>query len=88
MPIKLTIEMTSYEIIPVSKLVSDGKIGMLKDYGHSNLGEKRFIALIQPDNVASKRIANKLGMNLEKKVILGGQNVHVHSISQEYEHLK
>jgi RimJ/RimL family protein N-acetyltransferase len=54
----------------------------LRDYGRKNLGKERFIALIQPENVASKRVANKLGMNLEKEIILGGQNVHIYSISE------
>ncbi|MEI5908066.1 GNAT family N-acetyltransferase [Bacillus spongiae] len=54
----------------------------LMDYGYSNLGKRKFIALIQPDNEASKKVANKLEMKLEKKVILGGQSVHVHSISK------
>ena len=54
----------------------------LRDYGRSQLGKDRFIALIQPDNLASKKVANKLGMRLEKEIVLGGRNVHVHSINR------
>ena len=52
----------------------------LRDYGRNQLGKDRFIALIQPDNLVSKKVANKLGMRLEKEIVLAGRNVHVHSI--------
>lgn len=52
----------------------------LRDYGRDHLGKERFIALIQPGNVVSIKVASKLGMNLENKVVLRGQNVHIYSI--------
>lgn len=51
----------------------------LRDYGLINLDKNRLISLIQPKNMASKRVASKIGMNFDKEVILGDQNVHVHS---------
>jgi len=54
----------------------------LLDYGLNHLQKERLISLIQPENKASKRIAKKIGMKLEKEIILGGQNVHVYSISR------
>lgn len=53
---------------------------VVRDYGLIKFDRKKLISLIQPGNVASKRIAHKLGMNFEKEIVLGGQNVHVHSI--------
>ncbi len=51
----------------------------LLEYGHKQLDRERFIALIQPGNVASRKVAKKLGMALEKKVVLGGEEVDVYS---------
>lgn len=52
----------------------------LRDYGNKQLGKQRFISLIQPGNYASQKVARKIGMNLEKKIVLGGQDVNVYSI--------
>jgi RimJ/RimL family protein N-acetyltransferase len=49
-------------------------------YGRG-LGINRFIALIQPENTVSKKVADKLGMTLESEIVLSGQKVHVHSVS-------
>ncbi|KGX90160.1 GNAT family N-acetyltransferase [Pontibacillus marinus] len=54
----------------------------LLDYGQNHLQEERLISLIQRENKASKSIANKLGMRLEKEIKLNGQNVCVYSISR------
>lgn len=51
----------------------------LRNYGVDVLNNNRFIALIHPENAASKRVAEKLGMNLEKEVIISGQNIHMYS---------
>ncbi|MRG85935.1 GNAT family N-acetyltransferase [Salinibacillus xinjiangensis] len=51
----------------------------LLDYGRKHLLKERFIALIQPDNLASLHVARKLGMQLDKEVVLGGQDVKVFS---------
>lgn len=50
----------------------------LMDYGRKKLGKQRLIALIQPDNVDSQKVANKIGMGLEKKIILGEKDVNVY----------
>lgn len=52
----------------------------LRDYGFDVLGKNRFIALIHPENLASKRVANKLGMSLEKEITICDQDVHVYSL--------
>ncbi|MDR3578172.1 MAG: GNAT family N-acetyltransferase [Anaerolineaceae bacterium] len=38
-------------------------------YGFDQLGLHRLIALIEPENKASQRVAEKLGMSLEKEVV-------------------
>lgn len=48
--------------------------------GVNQLGVKRFISLIQPGNLASQKVALKNGMQLEKEVILSGQDVCIYSI--------
>ncbi|WP_112179673.1 MULTISPECIES: GNAT family N-acetyltransferase [Paraliobacillus] len=50
----------------------------LKDYGKRKLKIERFIALIQPGNIASQKVASKLNMVLEKSIILGGQDVQLY----------
>ena len=52
---------------------------VLLEYGNKQLNKQRFIALIQPDNLASKKVANKIGMELDKKVVLDGQDVNVYA---------
>jgi ribosomal-protein-alanine N-acetyltransferase len=44
----------------------------LKDYAFSNLGLKRLVALIDPASRASERVAIKIGMRLERKVVRPG----------------
>lgn len=48
-------------------------------YGKRQLGFQRFIALIQPGNAASQRVAKKLGMEMEKHIVLNGQDVCVYA---------
>ncbi|WP_083669750.1 GNAT family N-acetyltransferase [Viridibacillus sp. FSL H8-0123] len=50
-------------------------------YGKEHLNKQRFIALIQPENVVSQKVAKNIGMVMEKKIILGGKSVNVFSIS-------
>jgi RimJ/RimL family protein N-acetyltransferase len=40
----------------------------IMDYGFEKLGFSRLICLIDPDNIASQRVAEKIGMTLERKV--------------------
>jgi RimJ/RimL family protein N-acetyltransferase len=48
-------------------LATEAARGIL-NYGFETLNLKRLICLIDPDNLASQRVAEKLGMTLEKKV--------------------
>jgi len=41
----------------------------LKQYAHNVLGIKELISIIDPTNIASKRVAEKVGMSLWKKTI-------------------
>ncbi|MGP4108928.1 GNAT family N-acetyltransferase [Virgibacillus sp. L01] len=51
----------------------------LLEYGIKLLDRQRYIALIQPDNVVSIKIAKKIGMELDKNIVLGEQDVQVYS---------
>ncbi|SFK61619.1 Protein N-acetyltransferase, RimJ/RimL family [Halobacillus dabanensis] len=51
----------------------------LKNYGLIDLGENRLVSLIQPNNMPSKKVANKIGMDFDKEIVLGDQKVHVYS---------
>ncbi|SFG31818.1 Protein N-acetyltransferase, RimJ/RimL family [Halobacillus alkaliphilus] len=51
----------------------------LKNYGLIDLGEDRLVSLIQPNNMASKMVAIKIGMGFDKEIVLGNQKVHIHS---------
>jgi len=44
----------------------------LVDYGFKTLGLTQITATITPDNVASKRIAQKLGMQFDRRIELLG----------------
>jgi ribosomal-protein-alanine N-acetyltransferase len=44
----------------------------LKDYAFQNLGLRRLVSLIEPDNRRSERVAVKTGMRLEREVIRPG----------------
>jgi len=55
------------------------------NYGFEKLNLKRLICLIDPDNIASQRVAEKMGMSLEKRVDgIDGDNLPtlIYSISQ------
>ena len=43
--------------------------------GLNQLGVGRFISLIQKPNLASRKVAEKIGMQLEKEIILGDKQV-------------
>ncbi|MFD1451761.1 MULTISPECIES: GNAT family N-acetyltransferase [Oceanobacillus] len=53
--------------------------GALLDYGNKQLDTQRFISLIQPDNISSQNVARKIGMELDKEIVLGGRNVNLYS---------
>ncbi len=46
--------------------------GALRDYAASVLKVSRLIALIHPENVASERVAHKIGMHLEQEIVRPG----------------
>jgi RimJ/RimL family protein N-acetyltransferase len=55
-------------------LATEAAQGILK-YGFERLHLSRLICLIAPDNIASQRVAQKVGMTLEKKVAgIAGDN--------------
>ncbi len=41
--------------------------GAIADYAHNTLGLKRLICLIDEGNIASRRVAEKIGMRFERK---------------------
>lgn len=44
----------------------------VRDYGFDSLGFDRLISLIDPDNTASVRVAEKTGLQYEKDAVLPG----------------
>jgi ribosomal-protein-alanine N-acetyltransferase len=62
-----------YELIYVFHTSAWGKgyateaASAVKDYAFEQLDLKRIIALIDPENVASERVAKKIGMHFERK---------------------
>jgi [ribosomal protein S5]-alanine N-acetyltransferase len=52
-----------------------------RDYGFDELGYARLISLIDPANRASRRVAEKVGMSLERQTQKWGKTVYVYSIS-------
>lgn len=52
----------------------------VKDYAIEQIGLQRMIALIDPENVASRRVAEKVGLRYEKETIRpGGKRMHVYA---------
>jgi len=57
--------------------------GRLRDYAFTELGLGRLIALIDPENIASGRVATKLGFRLEKTTVRpGGRLMHVYALAK------
>lgn len=54
----------------------------VRDYARAELGEERLIALIDPGNRASKRVAQKLGMEHERDVQLKFARVGLYSLGK------
>jgi RimJ/RimL family protein N-acetyltransferase len=55
----------------------------VRDHAFADLGLDRVISLIHPDNVASRRVAEKNGMRLEKETVFRGFPTQVFSIDRE-----
>ena len=53
-----------------------------RDHGFARLGFTRLISLIDPANVASRRVAEKVGMTLEKDISKWGKKLCVYAITQ------
>jgi ribosomal-protein-alanine N-acetyltransferase len=45
---------------------------LLRDYARESLKLPRLVSLIHPDNVASRRVAEKVGMTYERQVVRNG----------------
>ncbi len=66
-------------------LATEAAQGILK-YGFEKLNLSRLICLIDPENIASQRVAERIGMTLERKVDgIGGDNYPtlIYSISKK-----
>ena len=51
-----------------------------RDYGFEKVGCNRLISLIDPGNIASQKVAIKVGLNYEKESTLWGKNIRVYAI--------
>jgi len=60
----------------------------LRDYAFQRLKLERIIALIDPENVASERVAQKVGMRFEREVVRDGGAVRrVYALSSDSDDL-
>ena len=50
------------------------------EYGQKRFNLKRFVCLIEPNNIRSIRVAKKLGMQLEKNTVYHGIEVEVYGV--------
>ena len=53
----------------------------LRYYGIHYLARTRFISLIQPGNSASRKVAEHIGMSLEKEIVMNGKDVCVYALN-------
>ena len=53
-----------------------------RDFGFAKLGRDRLVSLIDPANGASKRVAEKVGMSLEKEIDRWGKRIQVYRIAK------
>ena len=51
-----------------------------RDYGFGTFGYDRLVSLIDPSNLASRRVAEKVGMRLEKHTHKWGKKICVYAI--------
>jgi len=54
----------------------------VRDHGFA-LGYRRLVSIIDPHNLASRRVAEKTGLTLEKEVGKGGKKVCIYSIERD-----
>jgi RimJ/RimL family protein N-acetyltransferase len=55
----------------------------VRDYAFSDLRLPRVMSLIHPDNVASRRVAEKSGMTIEKETVFRGFLTQIFSVRQQ-----
>jgi [ribosomal protein S5]-alanine N-acetyltransferase len=53
-----------------------------RDYAFDRLGYRRLISLIHPENRASQRVAEKVGMTLEKQVVKWERQLCVYAMAR------
>lgn len=58
----------------------------LRNYGLQQLGKNRLISLIQENNMASQKVAEHIGMTVEKKISLFGKNTYIYAVEEEKSH--
>lgn len=55
----------------------------IRDYGFEKIGCNRLISLINPDNIASQKVALKTGLTYEKDIQMEGENLRVYAIHRQ-----
>ncbi len=51
-----------------------------RDYGFEKLGANRLISLIDPDNIASQKVAKKVGLTYEKDTYMWNKTVRIYAM--------
>jgi len=54
----------------------------IKDYGFEKIGTNRLISLISPENIASQKVALKVGLTYEKDTTMWNKTVRVYAINK------
>ncbi len=54
-----------------------------RDYGFLTLGYERLVSLIDPENLAARRVAERVGLALEQEVDKWNKKVCVYAISKD-----
>lgn len=55
----------------------------VRDHGFGDLGLERLVSLVNPRNVPSVRVAEKVGMSFEKPVRFLGMDIHCYAIHRD-----
>ena len=56
----------------------------MRDYAFVDLKLPRVISLVHPDNIPSRRVAEKIGMTVEKQITFRGFPTNVFSMSRHH----
>jgi ribosomal-protein-alanine N-acetyltransferase len=54
-----------------------------RDYAFETLGRSRIVSLIDPGNAASRRVAEKVGMDLEREIVKWDKPICVYAMSAD-----